>query len=263
MPIIAGVKSRNEVTWLLGSLSALLTIAVTVITTITAKDIQYKNLKLQENQKEIDRINLNLHQFEIKSSVESRKYSDDYRRYEFVNELLPKLLSQKNDEKTLIINLLKIVLPEVEYNKLFLGLEISTNPNVAAAGKLGMEQIQASQINRDQTIAKLAKDLNNSQKDLRLAAANQLVQEYSSRYETILNVLELLDSTNISSLSASGRINALYVLTQTNRNIWNAELKDDANNAIRRIESRVNSGIEIGPQTEQYINNLKEFLKTI
>lgn len=72
-------------------------------------------------------------------------------RYQFVNQLLPDLLKENKGQVTLTTNLITLALTAEEAQKLFSGLEASTETTVAEAGKLGTESVKAQELNLSRT----------------------------------------------------------------------------------------------------------------
>jgi hypothetical protein len=70
-------------------------------------------------------------------------------------------------------------------------------------------------------------------------------------------VLDTFAEGNLESLSADGRINALYFLNRTDDSVWTDDLKRQARESISRIRSRARAGISIGQQTQQELNALE------
>jgi hypothetical protein len=87
--------------------------------------------------------------------------------------------------------------------------------------------------------------LNASDKQARLQAAEVLERDYASSPAAITLVLHLYDEDRIASLSADGVINGLFYLNRTDPAAWNADLVKLGKSAKLRIDA-----LQIGTKTQ-------------
>jgi adenylylsulfate kinase-like enzyme len=103
----------------------------------------------------------------------------------------------------------------------------------------------------------LVQQLNDQSADVRKSAGGRLARDYRADPQAIRLVLDTFAEGNLESLSADGRINALYFLNRTDDSVWTDDLKRQARESISRIRSRARAGISIGQQTQQELNALE------
>ena len=104
----------------------------------------------------------------------------------------------------------------------------------------------------------LVKNLDHSAEEVRKAAGAQLAREHRSNPEAIALVLATLSETSLTSLTANGRVNALYFLTRSNPNAWTDDHKRAARDLIGRIRQREQSGVAVGTQTAGELQRLEQ-----
>ena len=71
-------------------------------------------------------------------------------------------------------------------------------------------------------------------------------------------VLATLSERSLASLTANGRVNALYFLTRSNPNAWSDDHKRAARDIIDRIRGREQQGIAVGGQTAGELRRLEQ-----
>ena len=76
----------------------------------------------------------------------------------------------------------------------------------------------------------------------------------------ITKALALLGPANIDSLSASGRINALYFLTRTAPLAWDPALAADGREVLEFIRSRGDVGVQTAGELDR-LARLLEFVR--
>lgn len=101
--------------------------------------------------------------------------------------------------------------------------------------------------------------LNDRSADVRKAAGAHLARDHRANPEAIRLVLDTLSEQNLPSLSAEGRINALYFLNRSDLSAWTDEHKRFARAAIDRIRARSAGGAaQLGPQTSEELRTLEQ-----
>jgi hypothetical protein len=103
----------------------------------------------------------------------------------------------------------------------------------------------------------LVKQLDHELEDMRKAAGARLAREHRANPEAVALVLHTLSE---SSLTANGRINALYFLTRTDPAAWTDEHKQAAKDVIGRIRGREQRGLAVGAQTAEELKRLEQRL---
>ncbi len=98
-------------------------------------------------------------------------------------------------------------------------------------------------------LTQLAANLNASAKDQRLAAGQILQSRYIDSQDAVAAVLALLEPNRLGTLSAEGRLNALYYLSRTSSAAWTTELERKGRSAVELIYQRDGEGVAIGSQT--------------
>ena len=104
----------------------------------------------------------------------------------------------------------------------------------------------------------LVKDLDHSAEEVRKSAGAQLAREHRSNPEAITLVLATLSEESLATLTANGRVNALYFLTRSNPRAWTDDHKRAATDLIGRIRDREQSGVAIGTQTANELQRLEQ-----
>jgi len=110
-------------------------------------------------------------------------------------------------------------------------------------------------------IATLVAQMNDTSAEVRKAATARLEHDHAANPIAVGLVLDTLSEQNLSSLSASGRINALYFLNQSDLAAWRDEHKKLAGEAITRLRARAaNGSVVVGPQTSEALGKLERRL---
>jgi hypothetical protein len=104
----------------------------------------------------------------------------------------------------------------------------------------------------------LVKDLDHSAEEVRKAAGAQLAREHRSNPEAISLVLATLSEQSLASLTANGRVNALYFLTRSDPNAWSDDHKRAARDIIDRVRGREREGVAVGAQTASELQRLEQ-----
>ena len=104
----------------------------------------------------------------------------------------------------------------------------------------------------------LVRQLDHESEDVRKAAGARLAREHRTNPEAIGLVLETLSEASLASLTANGRINALYFLTRTDPTAWSDDHKRLAKDILDRIRSREQSGVAVGAQTGEELKRLEQ-----
>ena len=119
----------------------------------------------------------------------------------------------------------------------------------------------ATERNQEAQLQNLVWQVNDAVKSNRLAAVERLIDEHRSSRTAIELAIDLLSQSHIETLTASGRINVLVFLRNTNKLTWDKELRDLASKAIDLIRERSTTGeAQIGPQTDEALRRLETFL---
>lgn len=122
-------------------------------------------------------------------------------------------------------------------------------------------RLSSKEINLETQIQNLVFQMNSPNRSTRLSAVANLIKNHRSSGLAISSALDLLKLPQLETLSASGRINVLVFLRNTNPNSWNGELRERGYSAIELIQSRSKQDAYIGPQTEDALTRFKAFLK--
>lgn len=122
--------------------------------------------------------------------------------------------------------------------------------------------VAAKKRNEEAEIQNLVWQMNSDVKATRLAAVEQLINNYRNSKSAISASIDLVTMPQIESLSASGRINILVFLRNTDPSGWDDKLKSKAEFAIDEIRERAESGKAfIGPQTDEAINRFVKHIE--
>ena len=105
-------------------------------------------------------------------------------------------------------------------------------------------------------IRRLIQSLDAPVKDERLAAGQLLQTRYTASQPAITEALALFRADRIASLSATGRINALYFLSRTAPLAWDAELQTAGRAVVAVLESREAAGVRMGDDTRAELGRL-------
>ena len=100
-------------------------------------------------------------------------------------------------------------------------------------------------------IGRLLQQINAATPEQRKAAGQQLQDRYTASPLAIAETLALLGPKNFDSLSASGRINALYFLTRTAPLAWDPALVADGREVVEIIRSRADVGAQTGGELDR------------
>jgi hypothetical protein len=112
-----------------------------------------------------------------------------------------------------------------------------------------------------ESVATLVVQLNDASEAVRKTAGGRLAREHRDNPVAIGLVLGLLSEENLASLSAAGRINALYFLVRSDSSAWTDEQKTLARQAIQRIRARAAGGkAALGSQTAEELDRLDKKL---
>jgi hypothetical protein len=109
-------------------------------------------------------------------------------------------------------------------------------------------------------LAGVVLQLNDESADVRKAAGAQLARDYGANPVVIGLVLDMLSEQSLPSLSADGRINALYFLNRSDAAAWTDDHRLLARNALARIRGRVKGGVAVGPPTARELDGLEKRL---
>ena len=106
----------------------------------------------------------------------------------------------------------------------------------------------------------LIKNLDHAAEDVRKSAGARLARDHRANPTAIGQVLDTLSEKSLSSLSANGRINALYFLARSDTAAWTAEHKSRALEVIERMRSGEQGGVAVGRQTSDQLTALEQKL---
>lgn len=237
--------SGNIGKWL-ATVSAVLTIGLTALNGYWSRQVSQVETEVKLRAADLERQRL-----ELDAGKEQLS------RYTFVQNLLTGVLTQDQAQKTLTVNLINLALTEKEAQQLFAGLQASDNQETQIVGTLGSEVVATTAINN------LVQQMNSAVKETRLGAVENLIQNYRGNPAAVDQALLLIEPSKIESLSASGRINVLVFLRNTDKTAWTPQNILRAKNALAQIRDRSNQGIAIGTQTEEALRKLNDFLDEI
>lgn len=179
---------------------------------------------------------------------------EDINRYAFVQNLLSGVLTQNQAEKNLTINLINLALTEQEAKQLFAGLQASNDNETRIVGSLGSEVV---------AISNLVLQMNDATKDNRVGAVEVLIKNYRGNSAAVEQAVSLLEPPKLDGLSASGRINVLVFLNNTEAMAWTPQSITRAEKAIDQIRLRATNGVKIGTQTDAALKQLSKHLNII
>lgn len=109
-------------------------------------------------------------------------------------------------------------------------------------------------------LAALVRQLDDSNEEIRKAAAGHLARDHRSNPDAIRLVLDTLSEAKLPALTATGRLNALLFLNRSDLGAWDEEHKALAREAIARIRRRAGQGVAVGAQTENELRELEKRL---
>lgn len=228
----------------LAILSAIVTITLTVLNAYWSREINRvdQDLKVRE---------ADLKEFQLKLDAGKEKLA----RYTFVHKLFDGVLNQDQAQKTLTVNLISLALTENEAEQLFAGLQASDNPQARDVGTLGSDLV---------ALQGLVAQMNDVVKKNRIGAVEKLISNHKANSMAIEQAVNLLEPPKLQELSASGRINVLVFLRNTDSSAWSPDLLKRAEDAITNIRDRSNRGIaKIGNQTEDALKKLSVHLSRL
>jgi len=229
-------KKRNYATWV-AAVSTVVTLSLTALNAYWSNEIGKIENILKERQVSLD---------EEKSRLA---------RYAFVQNLFDELLTKDEGKKNLNINLITLALNNDEAKQLFSGFATSENKDVEYLGSIGLSSIE---------IQKLVTGMNDSIKNNRLASVQTLISEYKNSTAAINEAIKMIEPKKTNALSASGRINVLVFLQNTNSEGWNENLVRRAREVTINMQERHKKGIaRVGPQTEEALIILRTHLVNI
>jgi hypothetical protein len=192
-------------------------------------------LKLKASEIEEKRLDLERQQFGLTEGKERMA------RYAFVQGLLPSATSEKDaSQRAFAINLMNLALTEQEAAKLFTGMQASSDKRTQEAGSFGQELV---------AVTSLVAQLDAAAKDARLGAAENLIRNYSRDNRAVEQTIAMLEQPRVTGLSASGRINVLVYLRNTEQSAWTPALRTRAQQAFAGMRSQhAVKALELGQQ---------------
>jgi hypothetical protein len=244
--------AASTITIWLGVISTVVTLVLTGLNAywsleINATDqrLKVKAAELEEKKLELERLNFSLTEGKERMA-----------RYSFVQGLFSQVLNDKDiGQKTLAVNLINLALTETEATKLFTGLQTSTDKQAREVGNIGTDLVG---------ITNLVMQIDAVAKESRVGAVDTLIKNYSADSRAVELAVGLLETPKLDRLSASGRINVLVFLRNTDRAAWTPELLSRADRAIASIQARHESKVaEVGEQTRDGLNQLTAHLAKI
>tara|TARA_R110002073_G_scaffold240878_2_gene402686 strand:- start:10437 stop:11174 length:738 start_codon:yes stop_codon:yes gene_type:complete len=234
--------SGNVGKWL-AVVSAALTIGLTAIN-------GYWSAKVSETESEIKKEAAELQKRRLDLDSDKERIA----RYTFVQTLLKGVLTQDEAQKNLTVNLINLALNDDEAKQLFSGLQASSNNETQLIGSLGKEVL---------AVSNLVLQMNDDIKKNRLEAVNKLLKNYLDDPDTVNQALSLFEPPRLNLLTASGRINVLVFLSNTELSAWTTQSISRAEKAVNQIRLRSKDGVAIGSQTENALSRFSEHLKEI
>lgn len=231
--------SGNITKWL-AVISAGLTIGLTVLNGYWSNQVSIAETEVKKNAAEL-----------AEKRYELDEGKERIARYAFVQNLLSGVLTQNEAEKNLTVNLITLALTEKEAQKLFAGLQASNNNETKLVGSLGSELV---------AISNLVLQMNDVAKETRIGAVDVLIKNYRGNSAAVGQALELLEPPKLDGLSASGRINVLVFLSNTEAIAWTPQSITRAEGAVSQIRSRAADGVKIGNQTDNALKRFSEHL---
>lgn len=113
------------------------------------------------------------------------------------------------------------------------------------------------------SIDDLIGQLDAESKQARIGATTQLIIRHGNDPRTVAEALALIEPPRLDALSASGRINVLVLLRNTQSSAWDVASVERARQALMQIRARASGGVAIGPQTEAELGKVKAFLDAL
>lgn len=263
MPPGAPPRAAAALAWV-GVLSSLVTVGLTVWNAHTRIRVEEAQVAIEQDKTRLAELEGQLRHLEVQSRLALDRASTNVTRFEFVHELFPALLETDATQRSLTINLVRLLLTPEEAEALFEGFSASDRAEVRSLGEQGISTLDAVARGQADRIRELAVAINSDDKPVRLAAVSRLVNEFGDSSLTVSETLAWFAPDRIDTLSPSGRINAFYVLSSTRVGAWSPELLEDARKALERVQERDAAGVaEIGPQTRESIQALEMRLKQV
>jgi hypothetical protein len=229
----------------IGVVSALLSIIVMGLNA-------YWSYRNSEKADELEQRRLNLRNQEFALSEGKERMA----RYAFVHGLFSSVLNEKDQgHRTLAVNLINLALTETEATKLFSGLQASADNRMQQLGNVGSDLV---------AMIDLIANMDAAVKESRLEAVDSLIKNYRADSRAVTHALSVLEMPKVSRLSASGRINALVFLSNTEETAWTSALVARANDAISAMRQRHgNKTAVIGQQSEDALSAFTNHIATM
>lgn len=243
-----GVASNISI-WL-GVISTALTIGLTGLNAYWSREIDATDQRLKVKAAELEEKKLELEKMNFSLTEGKERMA----RYTFVQGLFAQVLNDKDiGQKTLAVNLINLALTETEATKLFTGLQTSVDKQAREVGNIGADLVG---------ITNLVMQIDAATKESRIGAVDALIKNYRADSRAVEQAVGMLEQPRIDRLSASGRINVLVFLRNTDRAAWSPELLSRADRAIGGIQARHESKIsEVGAQTLDALSQLSSHLE--
>ncbi|MGC4079735.1 MAG: hypothetical protein QM702_22360 [Rubrivivax sp.] len=236
----------------LGVISTVVTLGLTALNAYWSREISATDQRLKLKASELEEKKLELEKLNF-SLTEGKERMN---RYAFVQGLFAQVLNDKDmGQKTLAVNLINLALTADEAKTLFAGLQTSPDKQAREVGNLGADLVG---------VINLVTQIDAATKESRIGAVDTLIKNYRADARAVDQVLRLLEPPKLNSLSASGRVNVLVFLRNTERAAWSPELLARADRAIALIRARHESKeAEIGEQTKDGLDQLARHLATL
>ena len=236
----------------LGVVSTVLTLLLTALNAYWSREISATDQRLKLKAADLEDKKLELEKLNFSLTEGKERIA----RYAFVQGLFASVVNEKDAaQRTLAVNLINLALTEEEATKLFTGLQASTDKRAQEVGNIGSDLVG---------ITNLVVQLDAAAKESRIGAVETLIKTYRADSRAVEQAISLLESPKLDRLSASGRINVLVFLRNTDRAAWTPALLSRAEQAIVGIQTRHESKIaEIGGQTKDALNQLTTHLANI
>jgi hypothetical protein len=167
-------------------------------------------------------------------------------RYKWVLGLFPDLSAAEERKRNFTVSLIRLALTKDEAEQLFTSLQTSRDTALRSVGQSAIAAIET------EPIAALVSQMNGPTPEVRKSAVASLERRYRSSSQAIALVLRGLEADRIDELSASGVINGLYYLSQTDPMAWEPTQAVAARQLVPRIEGR-----RPGPQTQAALNEFR------
>jgi len=239
----------EKISFWIGIIGTIVTIGLTVWNTITKNQIDAQKATLEMAQAKQDstlkRIQAELD--ERTTRIEESK--ERVERYKWVFDLFPSLTAPDEKKKNFSVNLIRLALTTEEAQTLFTGLQTSKDKNLKSVGETGITAI-------DNEALYLVNQIDGNDASTRKSAVARLIRAYHSSSQAIGATLDLLGSKKIGTLSASGKINALVFLSNTDSQAWTADQLTEANKVLQSIPR-----VQGQTQTNKNLGLFKEFIE--